>query len=106
MDIDIARAEKIAARNDAFRKRGFGFMMTPGVQELEDLLELLTEIRMYTDFTEDNDIHHEHDFGAILWFGKKVFWKIDYYDQELEYGLDPLDRKCRRVLTVMLAHEY
>ncbi|MGH7157810.1 MAG: DUF3768 domain-containing protein [Candidatus Saccharimonadales bacterium] len=35
-----------------------------------------------------------------------MFWKIDYYDQELKYGEDPLSLDCRRVLTVMLASEY
>lgn len=38
--------------------------------------------------------------------GQKVFWKIDYYDAELKYGKDPLDPKCNRVLTIMLASEY
>ena len=59
-------------------------------------------------FTEDNDPYDEHDFGSINIAGETVFWKIDYYDLNLEYGADdPANpAKCRRILTVMLASEY
>ncbi len=42
----------------------------------------------------------------IPWYEEKTYWKIDYYDQQLQYWCDPLSEKCRRVLTVMLASEY
>jgi hypothetical protein len=48
----------------------------------------------------------EHDFGAIDWHGECTFWKIDYYDQTLTFGEDPLSTDCQRVLTVLLASEY
>lgn len=99
-------AIEIAKKNDAFRKSGFGVTVTPGVQVLEDLSGLLDEIRRFNEFTEDNDPYGEHDFGVVYWLGEKVFWKIDYYDQALRYGEDPLSLDCRRVLTVMLASEY
>jgi hypothetical protein len=99
-------AVEIALKNDVFRRSGFGVMVTPGVQVLEDLGGLIDEIRRYRDFSEDNDPYGEHDFGTVHWFGEKVFWKIDYYDQALKYGLDPLDPRCWQVLTVMLAEEY
>lgn len=97
---------QIAIKNDAFRRSGFGVTVTPGVQVLEDLGGLVDEIRRFNQFTEENDPYGEHDFGAVYWLGEKVFWKIDYYDQALKYGEDPLSSKCRRVLTVMLASEY
>lgn len=97
---------KIAALNDIFRKTSHRIMVTPGVKEMEDLPELIVEIRRFNDFTKDNDPYGEHDFGSLEWLEKKVFWKIDYYDQSLKYGEDPLSSKCRRVLTVMLASEY
>lgn len=99
-------AIEIAKRNDEFRRSGFGVTVTPGVQVLEDLGGLIDEIRRFNEFTEGNDPYGEHDFGTVYWLGEKVFWKIDYYDQALKYGEDPLSLDCRRVLTVMLASEY
>ena len=99
-------AIEIAKKNDVFRKSGFGVVVTPGVQVLEDLGGLIDEVRRFNEFTEDNDPYGEHDFGSVHWYGERVFWKISYYDQALEYGEDPLSLKCRRVLTVMLASEY
>jgi hypothetical protein len=106
MDVEQEQANKIAVLNDKFRRSGFGVTVTPGVQALEDLIWLFDEIRRFNSFTEDNDPYGEHDFGTVYWLGEKVFWKIDYYDQALKYGEDPLSLKCRRVLTVMLASEY
>jgi hypothetical protein len=99
-------AVEIAKKNDVFRRSGFGTMVTSGAQTLEDLAGLLRAIREFSTFTEANNPYGEHDFGSLWWYGEKVFWKIDYYDQKLEYGEDPLSSKCRRVLTVMLASEY
>ena len=99
-------AVEIAKVNDEFRRSGFGILVTPGIQALEDLLGLIDEVRRFNEFTEDNDPYGEHDFGSLEWYGEKVFWKIDYYDQKLEYGGEPLSPDCRRVMTVMLASEY
>jgi len=107
MDIDFERAEEIAKRNDRFRRTSTRMMMTSGVVEtLPDTLGLALAIRDYDRFTEDNDPYGEHDFGSLEWNGEKVFWKIDYYDQQLENGRDPLDVDCKRILTVLLASEY
>ena len=40
--------------------------------------------------------------------GSTFFWKIDYYDPNLEFGSeDPADpTKTTRILTLMLADEY
>jgi hypothetical protein len=59
-------------------------------------------------FIEDNDPHGEHDFGAFDHAGHRIFWKIDYYDQAIEFGSeDPADPdKTMRALTIMLAEEY
>ena len=63
---------------------------------------------MFDSFTEDNDPHGEHDFGAFDFKDERIFWKIDYYDAACEYGCeDPADpSKTTRVLTIMLASEY
>lgn len=107
MDIDQERIIKIAALNDTFRRSSpFNVFMTRGVQELPDTMSLMQAVRDFGRFTEDNDPYGEHDFGSLEWHGEMVFWKIDYYDQALQYGKDPLDVECKRVLTVLLASEY
>lgn len=97
---------QLAQINDTFRQSGFGTMLTPGIQAIEDLSDLMQAVRSFNSFDEGNDPHGEHDFGTIVWKGTKVFWKIDYYDEALEYWEDPLSSTCHRVLTVMLAEEY
>ena len=98
--------EEIASRNDLFRAMCMSPMVTQGVRELEDVFGLVQAVRRFTDFTEDCDPWGEHDFGSLEWYGAKVYWKIDYYDQKLEYGSDPLSDECRRVITIMTASEY
>jgi hypothetical protein len=100
-------AAQIAALNDRFRGMAIDVVVTPGViHGFADVIELLKAVERFETFTEDNDPHGEHDFGSLEWEGEKVFWKIDYYDQELRAWCDPLSPKCRRIMTVMLASEY
>jgi hypothetical protein len=107
MDLDAEYAAKIAALNDRFRGMAVDVMITSGVRDtLPDLVGLMKAVEQFDSFSEDNDPYGEHDFGSVDWHGEKVFWKIDYYDRELKYGRDPLDKDCRRVMTVMLASEY
>ncbi len=99
--------------NDMFRQTFIAgkVIMTPGIASLADdhREEIITKVRAFKDFTEDNDPYGEHDFGAFTQKGAgKIFWKIDYYDRTMTMGSeDPADLKqtCR-VLTIMLAEEY
>jgi hypothetical protein len=100
------QATQVAALNDAFRSTGQGVTITPGVQELPDLFGLLDAVRQFNKWTQDNDPYGEHDFGQFSWGSEKIFWKIDYYDQDLRYWEDPVSPSCQRILTVMLASEY
>ena len=104
--METQQATQVAALNDAFRADGQGVTITPGVQELPDLFGLLEEVRQFDEWTPGNDPYGEHDFGQIMWGDEKIFWKIDYYDQDLRYWEDPISPKCQRILTVMLASEY
>lgn len=98
---------KIAALNDEHRRSMQGCTVTKGIVAMGSAAnEVFVGVRDYVAFTEDNDPYGEHDFGSLKFEGQKVFWKIDYYDRELKYWCDPLDKACRRVLTVMLAEEY
>jgi hypothetical protein len=104
--METEQVSKIAEVNDAYRRGGFGVTITTGVRELEDVAGLLREVRLFDAFTNDNDPHGEHDFGQISWYGEKVFWKMDYYNQAMNAWCHPLSPKCRRIITVMLAEEY
>ena len=96
----------IAQLNDAFRCSGQDVMVTPGVRALPDMLGLIHAVQTFDRFTPDNDPYGDHDFGIIGWHSETTYWKIDYYDQALKYGEDPLSPECRRILTILLASEY
>jgi hypothetical protein len=114
----ITRAEQIAKLNDRARS-GFDpsarIMFTRGCLDafcsgdtpsgLVAQAELIKTMRRHR-FEEDT--YGERDFGAFTFSGKKVFFKIDYYDLNLEYGSeDPADASITaRVVTIMLAEEY
>jgi hypothetical protein len=80
----------VAARGDDFFKRA------------------VAAVRAFDNFTPDNDPHGEHDFAFLHVDGVKIFFKVDYYDAELEWhspdASDP--GVTRRVLTIALAEEY
>ncbi len=105
-------AHTIAALNDGFRTTfvGGSIFTTIGIQALgpDFVAEALGAVRAFSTFTQNNDPHHEHDFGSLTVQGRKLFWKIDCYDPSMNHGSeDPSDPKMtQRVLTVMLAEEY
>ena len=116
---------KIAELNDRFRKSTLTLdpvaislgkkVVTSGIRDLGLLatVEIAERVAAFDSFTEDNDPHREHDFGAFDHNGQKIFWKIDYYDRA-SFGTgrdmgseDPSDpARLLRVLTIMLASEY
>ncbi|MBL4767783.1 MAG: DUF3768 domain-containing protein [Rhodobacteraceae bacterium] len=107
------RTQRIARLNDALR-RGEGeavtVVITSGVQAIgrEFLHEVNHAVATFEDFSEGNDPHKEHDFGAVDVQGEKLFWKVDYFDPSLSrHSCDAADpTKTHRVLTIMLASEY
>lgn len=83
-------------------------MLTPSIQALDSLPDLLDRVRWFDAFTPDNDPYGEHDFGSLVHAGQTIFWKFDYYDLDLQmHSPDPSnpDVTCR-VLTIMLGEEY
>jgi hypothetical protein len=111
---DTPNQKSIRELNDAFRKTldlNLGrVLVTSGVSALghEKQHDILKAVQDFSSFDSGNDPHGEHDFGSFELAGDKFFWKIDYYDPDLEHGSeDPADpSKTTRVLTVMLAEEY
>lgn len=112
-----SRTIKLAQLNDKFRRGdpsvpGQRFI-TAGVVHLLHQLDIPTEtlirrVAQYDHFTEHNDPHAQHDFGAFEFHGHQLFWKLDCYDQDYGFGSDdPTDlSRTRRVLTIMLAEEW
>jgi hypothetical protein len=47
---------------------------------------VIAKVMNFDAFTEDNDPHGEHDFGAFEHEGQRVFWKIDYYAPDMLHG--------------------
>ena len=105
-------AAKIAALNDRARqgKDHCRIMLTRGVLACDPITvaELLIAVEEFDEFTPNNDPYGEHDFGAITLEGITFFWKIDYWDSDLQMqSPDPTDTNVTtRVLTIMLADEY
>lgn len=101
---------KIRLLNDAFRSYPRNFHMTAGVADKgQCFIESAANLtRIYGNFDAGNDSYNEHDFGTIMVYGQKCFWKIDYYDPTMQFGSEnPADAKeTKRVLTIMLANEY
>ena len=119
------RSEKIAKLNDELRfKLGYPFnglnadripldqfVITQGIMDSfkdGEITTLFHDIKTFDNFNNDNDPYQERDFGSLTAKGRKIFWKIDYYDNNLEY-LSPDNTNpevTKRVLTVMLSDEY
>jgi hypothetical protein len=112
--IDSATRDRIRELNDEFRTNIVSKLgrtvLTAGVTSLPDEVRtaVIRKTVTFDAFDEDNDPHGEHDFGAFELSGERFFWKIDCYDQNMEYGSeDPADpAQTTRVLSIMLADEY
>ena len=97
---------------------GFRSLPTSDQSRVRELIET------FDAFDEDNDPHGERDFGCVYQLAcgrwtterprlrdderERVFWKLDYYDRELQFGSEDAANPAvtRRVLTIMLADEY
>jgi hypothetical protein len=104
--------DRIRMLNDQLRRHltGGRAVMTPGIAALgsEAVHRLVQTIATFDDFCTANDPHGEHDFGAFEFDGVEVFFKIDYFDKDLNFqSPDPADPAVtERVITLMLAEEY
>jgi hypothetical protein len=75
---------------------------------LEQRTEILRRVQSFDTFTRGNDPYGEHDYGSFEYAGKKILWKIDYYDREQKFHSPNASDESvtTRVLTIMLAEEY
>jgi len=82
-----ARTQAIAELNDTARTTFLGckLFVTSGVSELGQDQQIFTQVREYRNFNKDNDPYGEHDFGRFEMAGEILYWKFDYYDQNVEH---------------------
>jgi hypothetical protein len=105
--------EKIAKTNDQVR-RALPFPPLPHLfilsynvkhyqeKDQDGFFELVSKVKSFDDFNEDNDPYQEHDMGRIKHCDKEYFFKIDYYNEDL----NAFEENGRRVLTLMETSEY
>jgi len=102
---------RIRELNDQLRcqHRGGTIMITAGIQPMgADFVAAVDVALAKVTFDSGNDPYGEHDFGVVEVKGRRIFFKIDYYDQDLCFASpDPANHKItRRVMTIMLAEKY
>ena len=102
----------IATLNDKFRKSFIGgeVLLSAGIAAMssEDKANIVSLVQNFNDFTEDNNVYGERDFGSFDYKDEKILWKIDYYDLNHKYmSEDPSNPDItNRVLTIMTVYEY
>ena len=118
-DPEAIKAAIIAKQNDQFRAAlALGVpptvpgqvLITPGVMALglEFIALLQLTVAGFNTFTEDNDPYGDHTFGIVKVCETQVYWKIDLYDEDYQFGSEEPENpeKTRRVLTLLLPSEY
>ena len=111
----------IAQQNDRFPQTWGADFTIPGqivstqgiaAEPVEWRVALMVAVMRFSAFTADNDPYGDHTFAGVdvTFEGetKKVFWKIDLYDNDLKYGSEEPEnpKVTTRVMTLMFPHEY
>ena len=106
------RTDTIRSLNDDLRTglNGGSVVLTTAIAALasEVRTKIVEAVKNYNAFDAGNDPYGEHDFGSLVVDGNAVFFKIDYYDRDLQFhSPNPADPTVtHRVLTLMLAEDY
>lgn len=102
----------IATLNDNFRRSFINgeVLLSAGIAAMssEDKANIISMVQNFNDFTEDNNVYGENDFGSFDYKGEKILWKIDYYDLNNKYhSEDPSNPDItNRILTIMKFFEW
>lgn len=105
MTDETKRRATIARLNDRLRSTGEDgwTYLSRGVSKLPTAIQedVIRAIRLFDDFTPENDPHGEHD-GATLTIGEfRICWKINYYTPRRR-EVDPADPAATlRIMTIM-----
>lgn len=86
-EIKSTQTARIRTLNDELRKdfsQGHA-VMTTGVAALggEAVARIVKTIEVYDDFCHENDPYEEHDFGSFEIDDHTIFFKIDYFANDL-----------------------
>src|SRR3954453_17530902 len=106
------KAARIRQLNDQLRCKALGgrIVITRGIEALGSraAAHVLAAGARVDNFHEDNDPWGEHDCAVLTVDGRRIIFKIDYYDRDLQWhsphASDPA--VTERVLTIMLSEEY
>jgi hypothetical protein len=104
----------IAEINDRFRQKGDGslgqtvFTQQVAAMPSEDRAAIVLLVRLFNDFSEENDPLDEHNFGSVDHKSKTYFWRFEYWDKNYECRSKNHSNLAitRRVLTIMHSSEY
>ena len=84
--------------------------MSRGVAALDksQQKEIIVAVKKFDNFSPENDPYGEHDFGSLEAQSHKLFWKIDYYAENMRHGSSDASNPeiTKRVLTIMFRDEY
>jgi hypothetical protein len=111
-DCAMPKTARIRELNDQLRQKNVGgrIVITSGLNALGTaaVCQALAAVANFDNFTDDNDPWGEHDCAIVTVSGRRVMFKVDYYDLELgSHSPDASDPAVtQRVMTVMLAEEY
>jgi hypothetical protein len=120
--------EAVARLNDAARAGSLATSRTVLTRALADFLAgdsedpAIRQVHLFqgqcalrklineTPIDPGNDPHGERDFGVVEFMGRKIFWKIDVYENDGTYSWGaekPWDAAASfRIVTIMLATDY
>src|SRR6266403_1033857 len=103
------KTARIRELNNQLRRTAIGgrVVITPGIHALGTaaICQVLAAVARFDNFTEDNDPWGTHDCAILTGNGRRVLFKIDYYDLELRcHSPDASDPAVTpRVMTVQPA---
>jgi len=106
------KTARIRELNDQLRCKAIGgrIVITRGIEALGDegVAKVLAAVARFDSFTEDNDPWGEHDCAVLNEDGRRIMFKIDYFDRGLRWHSPDASNPAVtvRVLTVMLAEQY
>lgn len=107
----VPASDRIRLWNDLLRQlhRGGTICLSQGVAALgkDNWTQIVLAVASFGNFNQDNDPLGQHDCAMLAVAGRRVIWKIAYFDQAMgDPSPDPADaRRTHRVLRIMLVDE-